>query len=142
MRNSLTRARFLQYPSTMARTPRKNTDYVHSRSPQTLAEMLIYLPDAAKRRELEKFRIDFEQTHGSTDLTKRYTSTWPEAQQNWLLKHDIKRWFDGLPPFVKAYLRGKMQLAARDGSLDDMPDNMLRLFVSGQMLLDDEVRGR
>ena len=35
-----------------------------------------------------------------------------------------------------------MQMAARDGNLDDMPDNYLKLFVSGQMRLDSETPQR
>ena len=101
--------------------------------PETLAEILVYLSDTAKRRELEEFRIEYEALNGPTDLTRRYTSIWPEAQRDWLIRHDVKAYFDGLPPFAKAYFRGKMQLAARDGKLDDMPDNFLQLYVSGGM---------
>jgi hypothetical protein len=35
--------------------------------------------------------------------------------------------------FCQAYLRGKMELHARDGKLDDMPDNLIRMYVSGEM---------
>src|SRR6516162_8236641 len=97
--------------------------------PTTLAELLLYRsPNPETRQRLEKFRIDFEAQRGPTDLTKRYTSTWPIAQQNWLIQHDAKRWFDGLPPFGKAYLRGVMEMEAREGKLDDMPDDLLRLY--------------
>lgn len=114
-----------------------------SDEPETLAEMLFYhSPNPATRRQLEQYRIDFEAVHGQTDLTKRYTSTWQVAQQNWLLQHDPKRYFDGLPPFAKAYLRGKMEIEARKGKLDDMPDSLLRLFIQKQMVLDHETRGR
>jgi hypothetical protein len=104
--------------------------------------MLFPLPDPVKRRELEEFRIQFEREHGPTDLTKRYTSTWPDAQQDWLVEYDAKRWFDGLPEFAKAYLRQKMQIAAQDGRLDNMPDSLLRIFVAKQMKLGHEVRDR
>jgi hypothetical protein len=120
----------------MARTPRKTAnDYSKL---QTLAELLFYLPSRELRRELESYRIAFEEEHGKTDLTKRYTSTWPIEQQRWLLKHDTKRYFDGFPPFAQAFLKGKMQIAAAAGSLDDTPSHFLRLFVSGQMNLDCE----
>lgn len=125
----------------MARMPRNSDGSPRSAEPETLAEMLFYLSDPSKRRELESFRIKFEAVHGPTDLTKRYTSTWPTQQQTWLIDRDVRRYFDGLPSFVKAYLRGKMQLAAQSGQLDDMPDNLLTLFVSGRMKLDHEVRG-
>lgn len=108
----------------------------------TIAEMLIYLPDAEQRRQLEEYRVEFEAVHGRTDVTKRYTSTWPQALQDSLIKQDARRYFDGLPPFVKAYLRGKMDIAASKGKLDDMPEELLRLYASHGMILDHEVRDR
>lgn len=123
----------------MARTPKDQRDAPRTEQPETLAEMLFHLSDPARRRELEEYRIEFEAIYGCTDLTRRYTSTWPEAEQDWLIEHDTRAYFNGLPPFAKAYVKGKMQIAAADGSLDDMPDCLLRLFVSGQMLLDHEI---
>jgi hypothetical protein len=108
-------------------------DKNRSKKPETLAEIFFYLSDPAKRRELEEFRKEYEAVNGPTDLTKRFTSTWPEPQQDWLLEHDSKRWFDGLPPFAQAYLRGKVQITAREGRLDDLDDELVRLYVSGQM---------
>ena len=110
--------------------------------PETLAEMLFYLSDPAKRRELEEYRIEYEAVHGPTNLTKRYTSTWPREQQDWLITHDTKSYFDGLPPFAKAFLKGKMQAAAQEGDLDSMPANLLRLYCSHEMRLDCEPKGR
>jgi len=124
----------------MARTPEDLRKRIEQ--PRTLAEMLFYLSDPDKRKELEQYRVDYEAEFGETDLTKRYTSTWPAEQQKWLMEHDMRRYFDGLPPFVKAYFKGKMQLAAREGRLDDKPDALLKLYVSGQMLLDGETRYR
>lgn len=117
----------------MAGTPPKTFQHQRPERPKTLAEMFLYLSDPAKRQELEQFRKDYEALNGPTDLTKRYTSTWPEAEQEWLFQNDTKRWFDGLPPFARAYLRGKMEIAAREGDLDDMPDKLLRLYVRGAM---------
>jgi hypothetical protein len=122
----------------MARTPNDSKDAARDRSPETLAEMLFFLPDPAKRRELESYRLKFEVVHGPTDLGRRYTSTWPKAHQDWLIDHDAKRWFDGLPPFAKGYLRGKMEIAASRGTLDNMPDNLLRLYTAKLMKLDHE----
>lgn len=110
--------------------------------PRTLAEMLLYLPDPARRVELEKYRIEYEALFGETDLTKRYTLTWPEEQQDWLMKHDMKRYFDGLPPFAKAFFKAKMETAARNGCLDDKPDEFIELYVARQMKLDHDVRHR
>jgi hypothetical protein len=113
-----------------------------SDQPETLAGMLCLHLDKTDFRQLEEYRIEFEAVYGPTNLTKRYTSTWPKAQQAWLIEHDTKAYFDGLPPFYKAYLRGKMELHARGGTLDDMPDSLLRLFVTKGMVLDHEKRHR
>ena len=125
----------------MAGTPR-GTQSARSESPETLAETLFYLSDVKKRLELEEYRLRFEAEFGPTDLTRRYTSTWPQPQQDWLIKYDIKRWFDGLPSFAKAFLRGKLEVAARKGTLDNMPDNLLRLYLSREMVLDHETHSR
>ncbi len=106
--------------------------------PQTLAELLFFLQNPDKRRELEEYRIEYEAAYGPTDLTKRYTSVWPLREQEWLIKHDIKRYFDGLPSFAKAYFKGKLQMAAAEGRLDDQPDELLKLYVSGNMKLDGD----
>ena len=68
--------------------------------PETLAELLFRMPTHALRKQLEEYRAQYEEIHGPTDLTKRYTSTWPIEQQAWMVEHDIKRYFDGLPPFA------------------------------------------
>jgi hypothetical protein len=111
--------------------------------PATLAEKIFYYSANPKiRRLLEHFRINFEALHGPTDLTKRYTSTWPRADQNWLINHDAMLWFDGLPPFGKAYVRRIMEIEAGTGKLDDMPDGLIQLFIRGEMKLDHEHRSR
>ncbi len=107
-----------------------------------MAEMLFYLSDPARRRELEEYRIKFEAEHGPTDLTKLYTSMWPEVQQDWLLQNHPQQWFTGLPEFAKAYVRQKMQFAAEAGKLDDMPSRLIELFISRQMHLGTDARGR
>lgn len=104
--------------------------------PQTLAEILFWQDSPTLRKELEQFRVSYESEFGETDLTKRYTSTLPRAQQIFLIENFPKRFFDGLPPFVKAYWKGKMQSAAKEGRLDNWPDQLLRLFIQGQMQLD------
>lgn len=105
---------------------------------QTLADLLSYFGKSSSlRRELEAFRISYEAKFGETDLIKRYTSVWPNEQQEWLLKNYPKRYYDGLPPFVKAFMKEKMHTAKRDGKLDDMPGTFLSLYLSGQMEVDD-----
>lgn len=108
--------------------------------PETLAEFFFRLSDPKLRKELESFRAEYEAEWGEAELATRYTSQLPKHTQEWLLTHFPERYFKGLPPFAKAYLKGKMELAAADGKLDDMPNRMLRLFVQGQMQLDDEPR--
>jgi hypothetical protein len=124
----------------MARTPNDTAN--DGGRPSTLAETLFYFSDPKLRRELEEFRVEFEALHGTTDLTKRYTSTWPKVQRDWLREHQPKHYFDGLPLFVKAFIKAKLQVAARNGNLDDVPTYLQRLYVSGNMDISSEGRGR
>lgn len=125
----------------MARKPKTDSKDIQTGASETLAEMLYYFYNSSLRMELEQFRIQYEAVNGPTDLTVRYTSTWPESQQDWLIKNEIKRYFDGLPPFVKAFFRAKMEAVAKEGNLDDMPEHLLQLYASGGMKSKD-VLGR
>lgn len=107
----------------------------------TLSELLFPLSNENAKQELEQFRIEYEMAHGLTDLSKRYTSTWPEQQRQWLVEHETRRYFDGLPPFAKAYIKGKVMSAANVGKLDDVPDCYLKLFLQDEMRLDPPRRG-
>ena len=104
----------------------------------SLADMLFPLRMPHLRSELETYRKSYEAIHGATDLTKRYTSLWPINQQSWLLENAPREYYNGLPPFVKAYLKGKMELAAQVGALDDMPDAYIKLFLSKNMNVDSD----
>jgi hypothetical protein len=95
------------------------------------------MPTRELRVELENFRVAYEQQNGRTDLTRNYTSLWPKEKREWLFKNDPKSYFDGLPPFVKAYMVHKMKEAAGVGNLDDMPETYLMLYVTQQMNSDD-----
>jgi hypothetical protein len=117
----------------MAGTPDEQRRLLDTECPKTLAETVFYLPHEKLREQVEQYRIDYEAIHGKTDLTKRYTSTWPSSQQEWLIMNDTQRYFDGLPPFAKAFLKAKMQSASHDGCLDDMPAHYIKLFMSGKM---------
>jgi hypothetical protein len=99
----------------------------------TLAEMMYYLSDPVARRKLEEFRIEYEKMNGPTDLTKRYTCTWPTAHQEWLINNETKQYYEGLPPFVQAWIKNKVLGAARAGRLDDVPDTYLRLYLKNEM---------
>lgn len=101
--------------------------------PSTLAQILFPLPTLQLQRELEKYRTNYEARFGKTDLTKYYTSQWPRELQNWLTQEHPRHYYDGLPPFVKAWLREKMQAASRAGNYDDASDALLRMYVSGHM---------
>lgn len=106
-----------------------------SRPRQTLAEQLLYLPDDKSRRELEAYRLQHEAAHGATDLTQRYTSTWPIEQQRWLIEHHAKQYLEGLPPFARAYFISKMDGPVGEGRLDDVVDGYFREFLKRQLLL-------
>jgi hypothetical protein len=109
---------------------------------KTLAELVYRFPDPVLRAQLEKFRIEYEEEFGETDLTRHYTSMLPTKDQEWLSERHPKRYFDGLPPFVQAFFKAKMLVAHRKGKLDDMPDDLLYLFVSGQMDAGKSGQGR
>ena len=119
-----------------------NEEGVRDHGSQTLAELFLRLDTAQMRRELEEFRIKYEAEFGETDLTKRYTSTLPSEQQEWLLANHSRRYWDGLPPFAQAFLREKMRHAHGNGKLDDMPANLLRLYLTGKMTVGSDDRSR
>lgn len=98
-----------------------------ARTDQTLAEMLFYLNDRSERTNLEVFRINYETEHGRTDLTKRYTSTWPPHQQEWLLDTKPQLWFDGLPPFIQSYIRQRVVALVEDGVFEHCDTKTCRL---------------
>ncbi len=102
-------------------------------TPQTIAELVYYLPTREYRVALEEFRQEYELQAGATDITKRYTSTLPQRHQEWLIKNHPQIYFDGLPEFAQAYLKSKIQSLARNGRLDAAPDHYLQVFVSGGM---------
>jgi len=102
-----------------------------------LADFFYRFGRVKLRRELEEFRSEFEAEFGETDLARRYTSQLPIEQQEWLTKHYPKRYWDGLPPFLQAFYKGKMRLAHREGNIDDAPEDLLELYLKGQMDIRD-----
>jgi hypothetical protein len=102
---------------------------------QTLADLLLYLPDTKSREELEGYRLAYEATHGPTDLTRRYTSTWPVELQLWLVDNHAKQYLAGLPSFARAYLISKMEGAAREGRLDEVGEGYFREFLMRRLML-------
>ncbi len=111
-------------------------------TPKTMSECLFFIADPKVRDQLEDYRQKYEAIYGETDLTKRYTSTWPDEHQSWLKQHHLKAYFDGLPPFVKGFLKGKAETKLRNGTSDDLPDDIIELYMNGEMVLDHEHRGR
>lgn len=102
--------------------------------------MLCDLGTPELQEELEVYRLEYEKEHGPTDLSRHYTSTMPVHLQNWLLEHHPLHYWKGLPPFVQGYLRGKLTSAAIEGSLDDMPEAFVRLFMARQIAPDGHHR--
>lgn len=101
---------------------------------KTIGDLLFPVGDNQPLREsLERFRISYEAKFGKTDLTKRYTSVWPNDQQDWLLENHPKLYYDGLPPYVQACIKESMRRANQKGNLDDQPDEYVKLYISGQM---------
>jgi hypothetical protein len=98
-----------------------------------LSRLLSNFDSPQLQDELEEFMQDWERLNGPVRFDGYYTSMWPREQQEWLLKTHPKRYYDGLPPFVQDYFLGKMKIAARCGLLDNMPEALVHLFVSGQM---------
>jgi hypothetical protein len=115
-----------------------DVDHAPKQEQRTLAELLIYLDTAELRREIEQFRIKYEAKFGETDLTKRYTSTLSPDEQEWLQANHPKRFWNGLPTFVQAFIKEKFHLARRNGKLDDMPVTLLSLYLNGKMSVGDD----
>lgn len=107
---------------------------------RTLADYFFYLANPIRRDELERFRVKFEAVHGDTDLTQRWTSMLERDDRQWLIKHYPRRYWNGLPPFVQAFVKSKMDAARVHGTLDDMPDALLRLYLEGDMGVDGITR--
>lgn len=108
----------------------------------TLASFFLKLDDPALAAELERFREKYEKRFGEADITRRWTSTLPERERQWLIVHHPRRYWSGLPPFLRAYLRQKMSDARAIGRLDDAPDTFLRMYATGTMEIDPELPNR
>ncbi len=119
----------------MERVISRNPRYQPSANsaPETLAELFCYLPTRRLRVELEAFRREHEREHGQDDICRPYTSRLPTVTQLWLLEHHPDRYFAGLPAFVQAFVRIKMQQSQQEGTIQSMPDAYVRLFLTGEM---------
>lgn len=104
-------------------------DYRPKKVPEhrSIADMLLPLSSEQQQADLELFRVRYEREHGPTDLTRRYTSTWPTALQQSLFAHEPQAWFDGLPPFAKAFLVEQVRSHVDQGLLQPTDMNNIRL---------------
>lgn len=76
------------------------------------------------------FHARYQSSHGPTDLTKRYTSTWPTSSQQWLFEHRPQEWFDGLPPFAKSFLAKRVSSLIEAGKIEPTKyDNIRRHWI-------------
>ncbi len=104
-----------------------------SKGEKTIAELVCYFATRQLRRKLEDFRIEWEIKNGPIDITRHYTSMLTSDEQEFLMKAEPKRYFDGLPTFVQDFIREAMREAAAEGSLDNMPSSFLRMYMRGEM---------
>lgn len=105
---------------------------------RTLSDFYFRTTSVEMQDQLEKFRHQYEARFGATDVTKRYTSTLPTEQQQWLLSHHPDVYWRGLPPFVQGFFRAQVHSACREGRLDCLPSPLIELYASGAL----EERGR
>lgn len=104
-------------------------------APRSIVDLVMKVTNADLHRELTEFYQTYSKEHGEVNLLLRYTSTLTEEEQNWLLEHDSKAYFEGLPEFAQAFIIAKMNAAKRSGRLDDTPGEYLHLFLRGQLNL-------
>lgn len=104
----------------------------------TITELVFPLDDPEALHEVEEFRIEWERDHGPVDLTRRYTSTLPDAQQTYLMDHHPERYFAGLPEFAQAWIQHAVESRATQGRLDEVPVAFLKLLTQGKLRRSDK----
>ena len=109
----------------------------------SISQLLVPWADDDLLQQLEQSRIAWEKRNGPTDLTRRYTSMWPRNDRDALAAINPQAFFDGLPQFFQQLLRTSARQAARNGSLDDLPDTIIRLYCkNGLQGPEDSSRSR
>ncbi len=88
-----------------------------------------------KCRSLEDFRIKYEAEFGETDITKRYTTMLPIREQTWLLKNHPKRYWEGMPPFLQAWIKRNIDYKVQTGTLDEVPVSLIQLYMRDQLIV-------
>jgi hypothetical protein len=106
-------------------------------SPWITKFLLPNLP-AKSLEAVDRYRRNFEKEWGPTDLTRHYTSMLPIDQHNWLFNNAPKRYWDGLPKFYQGFMRGQAEAAAAEGSLDNWPDPLVKIYMQRQMTIKGE----
>ena len=105
----------------------------HPQVDASISALLVPWATPEQLQELERHRVAWEAKHGPTDLTRYYTSRWPNDEQSRLYGLDFKAYFEGLPEYFQDMLRNRMKHAAAQGKTDDMPDEYIRLYCLNHM---------
>lgn len=100
---------------------------------KSIAALLCPHVHVALLNEVESFRIAWEREHGPTDITRYYTSLWPEDQADALCAIDPQTYFQGLPPFLQSYIAADTSKLADRGRIDDVADPFRTLFLRGRL---------
>jgi hypothetical protein len=118
-------------------TPDEKNEAHNAAPPFMIAELLHPRlrdeGDFDQIRELEAYRLRWEKVHGKVDLTKRYATLLSADEQDALFELEPKRYWDALPPMIQDFYFGKIQIAAKTGQLDNLPDEYIKLYMSGQL---------
>jgi len=94
---------------------------------------LYALDDPQLLEELHEYRIEYELLHGPTDTNCIYSSTLPRREQELLIKNEPRKYFEGLPPFVKAFQREYCCIDLMKGRGDLIPPGLLEIYVEERM---------
>ncbi len=89
---------------------------------------------------MEKFRLQWEESNGKTDITRYYTSQWPSDRANALLDISPEAFFNGLPAFAQDYLAQSLTTKMESGG--DMAPAYLQLLTSPSFAAKYGARGQ
>ena len=80
---------------------------------------------------LETYRLRWEDVNGPTDLTKYYSSRWPQPEQVALIRTDFRAYVSALPPFLVDWIDRDLRAALEAGPSAEIADKFIRLFNLG-----------
>lgn len=95
-------------------------------------------PDLLQR--IDEFRREYELLHGPTPTNIRYTTQMRWDDQLTMYVSDPSRYFAGMPPFVIAYYEDIVRDHANSGSLDDVPDRFLEVYMKNKGSLTPKIK--